>query len=1756
MNALLNKVKKYLPINDVLSFIFKTALSSYIITKDVDVNSLEKEISTKSFFSLVNLRFNTANINSSFLSTSPIKVLDGTVSKLSASLVESKLEIVISGINLLLMPFFEKPAPIKNQNSNKSNSTNNVKENKKGILDTVLNLIMMKINIVVENINIKILTYEPKENTLNNPTIALYLGRLEIGKEEKDYDNYNMDEKNDNEKLFLDRMKIKLWNFCITIEKKSNFDDADVFFDINTKYIKDRENNDKLMFNFFCKNNTILAMDYVSGPSLEINFKCEDILNIDVKVAKTEIIITPIQFHNLVIFSHICGLIYQSDPDSHGDISQKKNNNSDQEKGNNGSINLFGFNMKEQKVKVDFIGLSTILYLKNNLDEMPKLFTFFADKSTNQNNEKHFCYYEDDFFYFYCGHIEILQENYNDSKKTFSHTSIVVECVNGKYVNYLDKEENKKSFTTKKSINFKNSKIVTSISKLGESLYQSTNSLEDSSVFHSMIEDDTSLVDNYTKMLNYNFQYETINLFMVGTISIDLYNNEENSIINIDIKEIAFDVHLLPYFMLVTLFKSNNLFEKVDCNQKDKPKNIKEQIKQTTNEQYINLNNKSSSVNDNSSSKNKKSQIFIGINSFTMKIYNFTREYSHIDGNEFFFQFYMEYIYKDTLKVPQNLSQFQKKKITIQSTKNNEYIQISIPGINILYSSSKKESEILCNIQDLKLNYKYYQIAYFQQPEFSSIIINPHKSIRQPKEFITGIAAPIKKEDFLFYDVDLEALSNKNEMKLRNKILQIKMKQNKILLDLTITKEIQMNIETSIISDLLKYNENFFIGFNLFQIYFYYINSVYNENVRNLLQFCGISNATNNKPLNNETIEESKIIIKGEISSILLSFNKNNTVSEYEGNLFKIYIDNTKMNYVITSGNPLNNIEISIEDLRMFIKKNFSNKKEFNNNKSQFKESLLCSGSIIDKKPQKKKNGAAKEESSDEYFMVISHVHRKKDIKDPLLKMNICFQNVKKNRENCIKLCKDNIIEQISLTSNEKSDLFSYEEFLLDHQLPMDNMKLNVIISFNNLYVHSFYNALSEMKETFTSLLENVTTMFIPNDKEEKDKVELIPLCEKRDIEFLMQIQFNKLYHDIFFIPPMIEKKDYMRAIIVIDKIDINNHYNKNQIELSNFYLYYLGNFDYIDNNIQSDLDRYDIRDYLPHISNENSYLRRIGYIEIVFTDKINICNSQKVKEDNPGKETSINELKIKSIDVSICRDTFGYIQTFVHFFTDYYMPHLLSLFPSDKDIQISNEDKKMDSKLEKAKTVQEKSTDFQIIDNFYDNNNKQLNVIQEEDEISNSNLSSTSKDLKTKQIANSFTVVEYNSPKEGDSVYTILIESFRLYLYKGKDFDFDNVHNDISSIEKSFVDKENNPQTIKNILEIDSTYLSNSKLEKNKRIDGKVSRKRKKNRDYNNYLCLITSNINLSYSSFENEQNEKKNILLLKIQKFEIEDNFSGSKYKKMISRFNYEDNKLNFISLSIKQDTFNKTSLFCIDVNLIPVNILIDQISLLFLLKFTSEKGKDLIKEDDKDLVDTFEIYEEGKEIEEPTKLYIQKLEINKFFINFSYNSHELNLNKLKNKDYLEFMNLTNITNLKITLKQYKNNKKTEIGQEIDQLVNFWKEDIIKKQLISAAFHSIAVIRPFTALTEGLIDIIKQPIISYQKEGSVKKGIKKGFKSFFSNFTTQSLFLGEKITRFIFKTIGGKKGISLNKDSYYKKWMYKMDEKKRKYDNYFVKQ
>ena len=106
-----------------------------------------------------------------------------------------------------------------------------------------------------------------------------------------------------------------------------------------------------------------------------------------------------------------------------------------------------------------------------------------------------------------------------------------------------------------------------------------------------------------------------------------------------------------------------------------------------------------------------------------------------------------------------------------------------------------------------------------------------------------------------------------------------------------------------------------------------------------------------------------------------------------------------------------------------------------------------------------------------------------------------------------------------------------------------------------------------------------------------------------------------------------------------------------------------------------------------------------------------------------------------------------------------------------------------------------------------------------------------------------------------------------------------------------------------------------------------------------------------------------------------------------------------------------------------------------------------------------------------------------------------------------------------------------------------------------MSAVLHSVSYIRPFTAIIDGLIDIVKQPYNSIKKGGNIKEGVGKGVKNFLSNFTIQSVFLGEKFYRLIKRSLGSKKSTALGKNSCYKRWMYSIDEKKRKYDSHFVK-
>lgn len=1660
MNSLLGHIKKFIPLNDFLNFVFKTALSSYIITDDVDITSIEREISSKAFFSLKNIRLNTANINS-FLSSSPIQLLNGTISNIDISFIDSKLNISISNITVLLMPLFNKEQKKEETTNTKSNNDKKVEsqQQQQSMIQSVMNTLMMKFNIVIDNIAIKILSFEPNDMIINNNEFALYIGKVEVGKEE-DNDNVGDDV------LFLNGMKIRVWNICLKVNENINKKEENLFFNINKV---NNDSNDKSMFNFFCNSNTIFAMDYIKGPSIDISFTANKTLMLNLNIAKSEIIITPKQLYFIMIFSKICGLIYTT-TEEEKEIQKEENVSTNE-------INILGYKFNESVINVNAEGVDIVILENNSIEEIPKLYTFYSYKKSLDKSDKiqnHFCYYEDNFFFISISPIKVEMNTHYD-KVTMTSMKVNLNSFLVNYVNYLSKEQNMSNPSdNKKSIVIRNSKLFTSISsrssRLSGSLYESVNSFDnDSSLFESAIEeDDINVIDNYIKLIDYEFKWEQMKIVDISNIVINSYANDINSVMNIEINDISFEIHLVILFALFKIMKGNKFFDS------NVTKSI---IFNTNNINTIIREHKEPIIEDSK----KKSQTFIEIHSLSFKLYNFKRDFKKVDGNEYFYNYYLSEVYPFTISKPLNP---QIKKVSISEMKSKEYIHCLLPDINVLLSSSSKESEILLNASDIQMNYNYYSLISFNNSNDSH------------KEFLTGLAAPIKTSDIIYYNVDITALMNKNEMKFRNRIISMKSKKGKTLIDITLKNEIIMNIEKCIYNELMLFNDNFFIGFNMIQIYSTFIDKVYQEKVSLLLSYCGI---VENKIIYNESKEQSKIVITGEISSMIIFVNKNNTMNVDEGNLIKIPINKTSMNYTIISGNPINNINVIIEDFQLQIRK-----------------------------------------QDNSYLTLFSKVTSSLE---PFVIMDISFQNVKKN-PNVIQL--ENEDHSMKLNLTEVIDDYNYEDFILNHQLPMDDMKFNIQLSTNSLMIPSLYSSINSIKDTFKEIMNNITY------EDKIEKVELIPLCENRTMEFLTKLTLNQIYHDIFFKENK-DKTDWMRMILHIDKVSLI-YSKETSIEVNGLNLFFTYNLNYVDNTVN---DVYDINNYLLTLSNENSYLRRIGFTEIFFIDKISLLFTTKKKTSNEDKDISITSLRISAIEANMCKDTFSQLIDFIGLLL-YHSTSLLSSLVIDNPNE-HKEEKEIpkEETITKAKTTKEKvpsSFGFQIIDDYCNNNNT-LSVIKEESELSVSSISNNSNGMfMSSKKENTFLVVNYHAPKEGDCQYKISIDSIKVYFYKGKDFAFDNNYNDLSIIQKSQIDSNKISSSLDAYI-IDDDYMSKSTND-NKKIKLKNYRKKLKQRDYKNYICISFDTLTLLYNTFDKEDELSHCFISFDISRFEIEDHLEASKYKKMISKYNYEETLQHFITVSIDMKSNDKERNIDSDVTIVPLNILIDQKTLLFLLKFVMQPMK---KEKEENMIDTFEVVDmenEMKEVEDVKEDIVTylKIEVKKFSINFSYNSNELDLHKLKNKDYLQLLNFTNITDLIIKFKQYKSKYPTELSKEINNMISFYTDDIVKNQILSATLHSVAVFRPFTSLVDGFIDIFKQPYI-YYKKGNLRKGFRVGFKSCFSKLTIQTLFLGEKITKVI-TTIGkSNRDTSLNKTSYYKRWMYKLDENKRKYDGHFLK-
>ena len=181
-----------------------------------------------------------------------------------------------------------------------------------------------------------------------------------------------------------------------------------------------------------------------------------------------------------------------------------------------------------------------------------------------------------------------------------------------------------------------------------------------------------------------------------------------------------------------------------------------------------------------------------------------------------------------------------------------------------------------------------------------------------------------------------------------------------------------------------------------------------------------------------------------------------------------------------------------------------------------------------------------------------------------------------------------------------------------------------------------------------------------------------------------------------------------------------------------------------------------------------------------------------------------------------------------------------------------------------------------------------------------------------------------------------------------------------------------------------------------------------------------------------------------------------------------------------------------------------------------------------------------------------------INSFTINLNYNSHKISFYSAYIKgDWLELLSgLSDIKELTLKFKPFRKLTPAPISDSINELINFYKDEVLSIQATRSALRGLSITRPFLKLYDGVKDLVKQPYVYYKENKGIKRGIKKGMKNFLVSFSSTGIFFGEKIFRGIKIATFGKTTLSLKKKSLYKTWIYKVNKKQHDYETYYFKQ
>ena len=613
---------------------------------------------------------------------------------------------------------------------------------------------------------------------------------------------------------------------------------------------------------------------------------------------------------------------------------------------------------------------------------------------------------------------------------------------------------------------------------------------------------------------------------------------------------------------------------------------------------------------------------------------------------------------------------------------------------------------------------------------------------------------------------------------------------------------------------------------------------------------------------------------------------------------------------------------------------------------------------------------------------------------------------------------------------NGKTDLINYEKIIKNSHFYI-NSNLNNEIKYKIKLKCSklFLDLYSTNKNTYfydRNMFENIT---------EKNKMRLILEIDDISMEYIHEQKINLSLQKInsAFLKDL--RISHSSCSLLIDefaninytKINISNENSTNSlciVEVKNE-------------------DNLNLKTKINKRMTHASIIANIGFVPIIECEKgitinINLNNS---KIFNNISINTNNEIIVKDINLKLCKDS---LKDIIYFGKK--LPHdiqslinLKSAFKDDVEKIIIEKDVLSSNYLKDQLKRKENDTgsciELRSVNTSHkqQKNNKMFNRLLNPSYENNHDYSSNKsndRDDNNVIISNYMIAEEVYRNKNNKKTFkmNLQINSINIYLYDGEDFNFQGNHTLIVFYNSSMTGEKSNQENI---------------IKHN-------------DRNINNNILISIKDLKCKYSKKNNEI--EMNILLNTLI---IEDNIEKSIYKKLLSHFDFQNDKNIFLNSKVKIiKEINGNSISDIDalIELTPIAIYLDQITLDFMVNFfnilkyllkdeeendeddlfTNESNKKLnnriiqnhedimnINNEDNDFNSNEQVLDQEistinqfqsdnifKSILRLDKLYINSLVINPFFISFNYNPKEINSSE---EEEFESLNKNNEPNLR---------------------------------------------------------------------------------------------------------------------------------------------